>query len=345
MNRLLFVFIVAGCGAKSTPTARTVPAPAARTDTAVVETVTAPPEPATRLIDDAPCVLRDANVEQPLHLMVHGVPFAIVRGAVELELRAAAIGATATVKTADFTLTGDIDLKRHEVRPREPLQLGWLGIRQASPGTVNAETMTLAVKLPTGVSPTTAPFFRLPCDKLTLTAAPDPADGKQAWLKPASKIAVRVDPKGAVAATIETPRLDSAQRASAIESLDVRELARDGSLVRIRTRSTNYIEGWIDAAMLGPAQKRGSIAGAVERPKPKASVVRCPHEVAIYVRADEAVRVGTYHKDAQIVRREGKDEVVVDLGLPPKLPVEPLGSAPELHPFVRASALTGCASP
>jgi hypothetical protein len=309
-------------------------------------------EPATRLIDGAKCVIRSANVGQQIVLRVHGRPFADVRIANLVDLRAAAVGATALVQTPDTTLVGDVDLRQMTVRPRERLYAGWLAIRDAQPGTVNAESMVLDFKLPMHVVPTNAPFVRMPCNTLTLGDAPErPDDGKPVTLKQATKIELRAAPNGPIIATIETPRVGGAKETDPKRELDLavlaaRELARDGTRVKIRTGFRNYVEGWVDAAMLAPGEPTGDFAAsATASHRSYALRMKCPHEVPIYVRVPELLRIGTYRANATIYYREGgKDQVPVDLGLPPKLPVEPVGSEPVLEAFVMKTAVEGCSN-
>ena len=349
MKRVCLLAALASCSSTKPPTRQPV-------TTQTASEMPQSTELSTRLIEGAPCAIRElggVELATPVQRMVHGARVAALTHADEIVVRAAAVGATAAVITPDYSLVGDVDLPRQTIRPRDVVLDRWLGLREAKPGTVNADTMTLQLVLPRNVIPTRAPFIRLPCAALTLAKPPAlPTDGKQTWLKPASKIALKSAPGGTVVATIETPRIDAGaaddpRRQFDIASLEARELARSGSSVRIRTGHTNYIEGWIDAALLGPAQPPTALAKpAGDAPKPKAKPMRCPHEIGIYVRTSksEAIRVGTYKTGALINRHEDrKDEVPVDLGLLPKLPIEPLGGEPEVEPFVRASALANCA--
>ena len=349
MNRVLLLALASCSSTTSAPPARPTPALPPLTP-AVIAHPPVPNELATRMLTGA-CAIRDRDVElaAPLHLMVHGKRFAAVTHARELDVRAAGVGGTAAVTTDAAILIGDVDLRQQPVRLREPLHAGWLGIRRALPGTAHDDTLTLDLHLPRGLVPVQAPHYRLACRTLTFAAPPPlPGDGAPVWLRAASTIALRREPRGVVVATIDTPRVDpgthDAFRQHDVAALAAHELARTGDRVRIRIGTDNYAEGWIDAAMLGPPHPPVVRANAEPRAARVAVThVTCPHDVGIYVRDDAEIRVGTYRAGAAIPRLDtAGDDVSVDLGLPPKLPVEPPGSAPTLAPFVRASALAGC---
>jgi hypothetical protein len=351
MNRVLLLAL-AGCGSTTTQPTRPAREPLPPAIPAVMSHPPAPNEFATRMITGA-CAILDREVElaAPLHLMVHGKRFAAVTRARELDVRAAGVGATAAV-TTDAILIGDVDLRQQPVRPRQPLHAGWLGIRHALPGTAHDGTLTIDLHLPRGVIPVQTPHYRLACGELTFgTPPPLPAAGTAVWLRDASTIALHRDARGPVIATIETPRIDpgthEVYRQRDAAALEARELGRTTDRVRVRLGADNYAEGWIDAAMLGAPQPPTLRPQPDPRPSPRpaTTTVRCPHDVAIYVRDGDVIRVGTYPAGAPIARlaTDGA-EVPVDLGLPPKLPVEPPGTPPALDAFVRASALAGCST-
>src|SRR5687768_13634918 len=114
-----FLVVLAACGPSSTPEPRTVtsPAPMPRATPAVVTMPQPPPEPSTQMINGALCAIKETNVTlaRPLRVALHGKPFAEARELTSLDVRAAAVGASARVETNDFVLVGDIDLKKQPI--------------------------------------------------------------------------------------------------------------------------------------------------------------------------------------------------------------------------------------
>ena len=142
------------------------------------------------------------------------------------------------------------------------------------------------------------------------------------------------------------------------DALAAAELERSKGSVRIRLWSHDAaVEGWIDASALGPAPPPGAsiLSGGrdTSRAPSRRPPLRCPNDIALYVRAaDEVVRVGTLRAGGrvQVVDEAGRqgarederehDEVPVDLGANA---FPNANGTRRLTPFVDRASLTACA--
>lgn len=349
------------------PPATIVEAPAA----AVAEVSIEPAQGATCIVHDT-----KGSFWGLVTVFFHGKPFASFERFGEAELRASASAMTLTVATDDVIVTGEAKRETLDVRPRKnELVEGWLAVRRATPKAIAGDAMSLQVSLPSIVK-AAEPSITVPCSELSFAIAKD-ADpsGKVVHLKEGLQAPLRAAPGGPVVARIETPakpkpkpkqRAATPGAAAELAGLDLllaseqyhrlmaEELARQGKAVQLRIDGgASFVEGWVDATALGPAKTDGlamSLLAKLGPTKPAGPALRCPHEVAIYLRDGEgATKVGAFRARGAIrqvgpVNPNAKDEVPVHVGMQRSLIVAPVdGRDDGLQPFVRSSALEGCA--
>lgn len=351
---VLTALFAAGCASNSGST--TAPPVNVPSHDAAIEAA-APPvvhDVALEPLGEATCVLRDTQPTDMLSLALsfEGRTFASFTGGdkvEETELRATSKAATLTVTTSEFVLTGEVHADRLDLMPRaRSLRDGWLDVRVAKAKRVIGDTMEVSVYLPSIVKPVAPLALSFACRDLRLGRQFAEVDGKQVWFKSGLKTPLRATPTGHVVAEIETP-LSERFPSSAVE------MAREGRLVKVRLPNVSLIpstivEGWVELSSIGGPPPRGlnrsdippvdlaEYESAAKRAAPP--VLRCAHEVPVFVRVDgPAVRVGFVRPNAP-VRRLTSDanatEVGIDLG-------DSNRSGPNaLLPFVRTTSLEGC---
>jgi hypothetical protein len=326
-----------------------------------------PREPSLEPVADATCIVHGTGVRSTLPLYWHGKHFASVAG--DVDLRATADAATLTVSNDEVVLTGEPRLDALVVYPRTRTVVdGWLVVLAAPLTAVSGASAILSPTLPRRITTPRAPTATVPCADLTFREPPaadaKPAAGKPLWLAPGTKTALRVEPKGAPVATIAGRPAGRPNKGSgaaieaqlAADTPDAFELARRDGAVQIRVADSGALaEGWIDAAAVGKRPPASGMAfgilGALGSGglSDGASVV-CPHDTPLWVRDEgRAVQVGHVRANATIRVRVlaedgGPEDVPVTLNESSFFAYGGLGvKDASLDPFVRRSALIGCA--
>lgn len=290
-----------------------------------------------RLLDDAPCVVRDGHIRllSPIELRVEGTTYARIVDAVEsITLAARGRSATLAITTAEAELLGEDAVSAVRVRPRgRELREGYLGIYGAQIEDTEDGDATLDLELPTSVRPVAPPKRKYACSELTFEEIDFKLPAGKVVTLDGNGSPLRASIGGRVVATVDGDTVDEIERRGRMVRISIRHFGKQGP--------SSVVVGWVDASIikLGPAYGTG---GGGQGAGVMRSLPQCTHEVPIFVRVKEhVVRVGRVKPGVALRIREDADrgereEVDLQLGVPG------IRASSAAKPFVRRKDFADC---
>ena len=270
-------------------------------------------------------------------------------------------GFQTTVHEAAFELDGQLAPARLQVFPRHEILLdGWVRVDGFTPTGVKGGSVQLAHLTPIKMIQPAKSLSEaaVDCGELELGPTRQESGDALAQLVPEKPISLRLEPGGAVVATVTTPKpgvFHPLKKGGAFGSLGTETqpvianvLERRGSSVRVSIPAGDALDavGWVDASLLvmkrnDRAQLGGlGILGTQDAFTPE----RCSQALPIFVREkDRLVQVGTTHAGQVVRLAKGDVEREIDLGRPNLFSFAFGGQADTvLTPFVRAADAQVC---